>query len=168
MDHQAGMPIDRRVIESMMPYMERMYGNPSSTHSWGQEVRDALEASRSQVGKLIGAESSEEVIFTSGGTESSNLAIRGVSLRNKDRGDHIITTKIEHISIVNICKSLQMQGFKISYVPVDKYGVVDVEKLKNAITDKTILISVMYANNEIGTIEPIREIGEIAHDKNIL
>jgi len=168
MDHQAGMPVDRHVVEVMMPYLDSWYGNPSSTHSWGQAAREALEASRSQVARLVGAKNGEDIIFTSGGTESNNLAIIGGALRNKDRGDHIITTKIEHISIVNICKSLQRQGFKVTYLPVDKHGIVDIGKLKDAITDKTILISVMYASNEIGTIEPIREIGEIAHEKNIL
>jgi cysteine desulfurase len=168
MDHQAGMPVDQRVVEVMIPYMDGKYGNPASLHSWGQETKRAVEAARNQVAKLVGAESIQDIIFTSGGTESNNIALIGSALRNKDRGDHIITTKIEHISIVNICKHLQRQGFKITYLPVDKYGTVDMEALKASITDKTILISVMYASNEIGTIEPIREIGELAHEKNIL
>jgi len=166
MDHQAGAPVDRRVIEAMMPYFDKFYGNPSSTHSWGQGGREALEAARRQVARLIGAED-DSIIFTSGGTESNNLALRGVALRNKDRGNHIITTRIEHISTINVCKSLEKQGFKVTYLPVDRHGIVDVEKLREAITDETILISVMYANNEVGTIEPIREIGEIAEERDI-
>jgi len=123
--------------------------------------------SREKIARLIGAEKPEEVIFTSGGTESNNLAIKGVASRNKDKGNHIIATTIEHISVINICKHLQKQGFEITYVPVDKQGMVNPERLKDAITDRTILISVMYANGEIGTIQPIREIGKIAHENHI-
>jgi cysteine desulfurase len=143
------------------------YGNPSSAHSFGNVAKAALDAAREQVAQLVGAEKPIEIIFTSGGTESNNLAIKGVALRNKAKGNHIITTAVEHISVVNICKYLQKQGFEVSFVPVDKQGVVDLKKLEEAITDKTVLISVIYASGEIGTIQPISEIGKLAHDNNI-
>jgi len=167
MDHAAGMPVDSRVFEAMKPYFMENYGNPSSSHSFGADARNALMESREKVARLIEAEKPEEVIFTSGGTESNNLAIKGVAYRNKDKGNHIITTTIEHISVINICKHLQKQGFEITYVPVDKQGMVDPQRIRDAITDKTILISVMYANGEIGTIQPIRNIGKIAHENQI-
>lgn len=167
MDHAAGMPIDPRVFEAMKPYFMENYGNPSSSHSFGSNARNALMESREKVARLIGAEKPEEIIFTSGGTESNNLAIKGVAYRNKDKGNHIIATAIEHISVINICKHLQKQGFEITYIPVDKQGMVDPQKIKDKITDKTILISVMYANGEIGTIQPIREIGKITHENQI-
>ncbi len=161
------MPLDSRVLEVMRPYFLDNYGNPSSSHSFGNSAKEALAASREKVAQLVGAEKSQEVVFTSGGTESNNLAIKGVAFRNKGKGNHIITTAIEHISVINICKYLQKQGFEVTYVPVDKQGVVDLEKLKDAITDKTILISVMYANGEIGTIQPIREIGKVARENKV-
>jgi len=168
MDHAAGMPVDERVLKTMSPFFVVDYGNPSSVHSFGNEARRATDQARSKVAELIGAEKKEEVIFTSGGTESNNLAIKGVAYRNKDKGNHIITSSIEHISVLNICKHLSKQGFEITYLPVDRYGIVDIESLENKITDKTILVSVMYANGEIGTIEPIREIGEIVHNEKAL
>ncbi|MBA7613325.1 Cysteine desulfurase IscS [subsurface metagenome] len=167
MDHAAGMSVDPRVFESMKPYFTENYGNPSSSHSFGANARNVLMESREKVARLIGAEKPEEVIFTSGGTDSNNLAIKGVAYRNKEKGNHIITTTIEHMSVLNICKYLQKQGFEITYMPVDKQGMVDPEKLKDEITDKTVLISVMYANSEIGTIQPIREIGKIARENQI-
>ncbi len=167
MDHGAGMPLDPRVFEAMKPYFTEDYGNPSSSHSFGSRAKTALQESREKVARLVGAEYPEEVIFTSGGTESNNLAIKGVAHRNKEKGNHIITTTIEHISVINICKHLQKQGFGVTYVPVDKYGVIDPQKLKDELTDKTILISAMYANGEIGTIQPIREIAKIAHENHI-
>jgi len=167
MDYGAGTPIDPRVLEAVKPYFTDRFGNPSSVHSLGQEAKRAVEESRKSVADLVGAEMKEEVVFTSGATESNNLAIKGVAYRNKSRGSHIITTTIEHMSVINTFKYLQKEGFKTTYVPVDKYGVVDVEALKNSITDQTILISVMYANGEIGTVEPIKEIGEIAHERNV-
>jgi cysteine desulfurase len=167
LDHQSGMPVDQRVVDEMLPYFNRFYGNPSSIHSWGIEAKKALDTSRERVANLIGAKKSENIIFTSGGTEGNNLSIRGVSLRNKDKGNHIIISKIEHISVVNICKSLERQGFKVTYLPVDRFGIIDIQKLIEELTDKTILISIMYANNEIGTVEPIREIGEITSKRNI-
>jgi cysteine desulfurase len=167
MDHGAGMPLDSRVFEAMKPYFMENYGNPSSSHSFGNSARNAIEASREKVAQLVAAEKPLEVIFTSGGTESNNLAIKGVAYRNREKGNHIITTAIEHISVINICKFLQKQGFEVSYVPVDKQGVVDLEKLEAAINDQTILISVMYANGEIGTIQPIREIGKVASENQV-
>ena len=167
MDHAAGMPVDPRVFEAMKPCFLENYGNPSSSHSLGTNARNALMESREKVARLIGAESPKEVLFTSGGTESNNLAIKGVAYRNKDKGNHIITTTIEHISVINICKHLQKQGFETTYLPVDKQGIVDLERLKDKITERTILISVIYANGEIGTIQPIKEIGKIAHENQI-
>jgi len=165
MDHTAGMPVDPRVLEAMMPYFSEQYGNPSSIHSWGGNARRAMEDARAKIVALVGAKRGEEIFFTSGGTESNNLAIKGVAYRNKDRGNHIVTTAIEHMSVMNPCKALLKEGFNVTFVPVDKYGVVDVQSLEKAITDKTILVSVMYANGEIGTMQPIKEIGEIVHRK---
>jgi cysteine desulfurase len=167
MDHGAGMPLDSKVFEAMKPYFFEDYGNPSSSHSFGNSAKTALASSREKVADLVVAEKPQEVIFTSGGTESNNLAIKGVALRNKAKGNHIITTAIEHISVINICKYLQKQGFEVTSIPVDKQGVVNLEKLKDAVNDKTILISVQYANGEIGTIQPIKEIGKIAQENNI-
>jgi cysteine desulfurase len=167
MDHGAGMPLDSSVFEAMKPYFMENYGNPSSSHSFGNSARNAIAASREKVAQLVAAEKPQEVIFTSGGTESNNLAIKGVAYRNREKGNHIITTAIEHVSVINICKFLQKQGFEVSYVPVDKQGVVDLEKLEAAINDRTVLISVMYANGEIGTIQPIKEIGKVAHENQV-
>jgi len=167
MDYQAGAPTDPRVLEAMMPYFTETFGNPSSPHQFGQETKTAVDHARSQVAELIGAKKAGDVIFTSGGTESNNLAIRGVAHRNREKGDHVITTKIEHMSVINTCKSLQKEGFKVTFIPVDKYGIIDLERLKSEINERTILVSVMYANGEIGTIELIREIGSICHDKKI-
>jgi len=159
------MPVDERVLEDMMPYFTKSYGNPSSAHYFGGEARTAISEARGRVAELIGAGSKEEIIFTSGGTESNNLAIKGVAHRNKAKGNHIITSSVEHMSVINTCKHLSKQGFEVTYLPVDRYGIVDIRTLEESITDKTILISVMYANGEIGTIEPIREIGETVHKK---
>jgi len=167
MDYGAGMPLDSRVIKAMTPYLTDFFGNPSSVHSYGHEAREALDKSRQRVADLVGAEKKEEIVFTSGGTESNNLAIRGVALRNREKGKHIITTKIEHMSVLNPCKHLGTQGFRITYLPVDKYGMLDVKTLENEISNETILVSVMYANGEIGTIQPIGEIGKITHEKGI-
>lgn len=168
MDNGAGMPLDTRVFEAMKPYFFEKYGNSSSAHSFGNEAKQALATARQQVADLIGAEKPQEIVFTSGGTESNNLAIKGAALRNKKKGNHIITSAVEHISVVNICKYLQKEGFDVTFVPVDKQGVVDLEKLKQAITDQTILISVIYANGEIGTIQPANEIGKLAKEHNII
>ena len=165
MDHTAGKPVAPEVLEAMMPYFTDKCGNPSSPHSWGNEARKAMEDARAQIVSLIGAKKPEEVFFTSGGTESNNLAIKGMALRNKDRGNHVVTTTAEHMSVVNPCKSLMRQGFEVSFVPVDKYGSVDLQALESAVTDKTTLVSVAYANGEIGTIQPIQKISEIVHHK---
>ena len=158
MDYQAGTPTDPRVLEAMMPYFTETFGNPSSPHQFGQETKTAIDHARSMVAELIGAKKAGEIIFTSSGTESNNLAVRGVAHRNREKGDHVITTKLEHMSVINTCKSLQKEGFKVTFIPVDKYGTVDLERLKSEINERTILVSVMYANGEIGTIEPIRAV----------
>jgi cysteine desulfurase len=154
------------VVQAMIPYMSGMFGNPSSGHSFGQEARAAVEDARVKVASLLGA-ASDEIVFTSGGTESDNLAIKGVAYANRDRGNHIITTSVEHLAVLEPCRFLQPQGFDVTYLPVDKYGLVDPDAVEKAITDKTILISVMYANNEVGTVEPIIEIGRIARLKGV-
>jgi cysteine desulfurase len=168
MDYGAGMPLDPRVLETMKPYFFETYGNPSSSHSFGNRAKEALAASREKVAQLVAAEKPREIIFTSGGTESNNLALKGAAFRNQKKGNHIITTAIEHMSVINICKYLQKEGYDVTFVPVNKQGVVEIEKLKEAITEKTILISVMYANGEIGTIQPIQEIGNLAKENNLL
>jgi len=166
MDHAAGRPVEPRVLEAMLPYMKSSYGNPSSLHSFGQETKRAVEEARTKVVELIGAEKKESVIFTSGATESNNMAIKGVASRNKDRGTRIITSSVEHMSVVNSCKFLTTKGFETVFLPVDRYGSVNLESLEKELTDKTVLVSIVYANSEIGTIEPIREISKIVHCKN--
>jgi len=168
MDHAAGKPVDPRVAEVMLPYMQSIYGNPSSLHSFGQEARRALEEARAKVAELINAEKSESIIFTSGATESNNMAIKGVAYRYKDHGTHIITSSIEHMSVLNTCKYMSTRGFKVSFLPVDHYGFINLQKLEEELTNQTILVSIMYANGEIGTIQPIKEISEIVHRKNAL
>ncbi|MEM4724761.1 MAG: cysteine desulfurase family protein, partial [Candidatus Hadarchaeum sp.] len=168
LDHAAGRPVDERVLEAMLPYFTQKYGNPSTVHTPGNEAREAMEEARGKVAELVGASKKEEIIFTSGGTESNNLAIKGAALRNRDRGNHIITSSIEHMSVINTCKELTKQGFEVTYLPVDEYGVVDLEALKRELTDKTVLVSIMYANGEIGTIEPIKEISGIVHERGAL
>ena len=168
MDNGAGMPLDVKVFESMKPYYFEDYGNPSSSHSSGNTAKEALAEAREKVAKLVGAEKPQEMVFTSGGTESNNLALKGAAFRNLKKGNHIITTSVEHISIVNICKYLQRQNYEITYIPVDKHGLVDLNKLESAITDNTILVSAIYANGEIGTIQPIKEIGKLAQEHNLI
>jgi cysteine desulfurase len=167
MDYAAATPVDPRVLEAMLPYFAEYFGNPSSVHSYSHKAQEALNKARESVASLIGAESPDEVVFTSGATESNNLALKGVAYRNRDKGNKIVTTAIEHISILNVCKYLRSEGFEAVYVPVDRYGLVDVEKLAEAVDEKTLLVSVMYANGEIGTVEPIEEIGKIAHERNV-
>lgn len=166
MDHTAGKPVDPRVMEAMLPYMKSLYGNPSSVHSFGQEARQAIEETRTKIAELINAERKESIIFTSGATESNNMAIKGVAYRNKDRGTHIITSSIEHMSILNPCKFLMTKGFKVAFLPVDQYGFVNLRSLEKELTSETILVSIMYANGEIGTIQPIKKISQIVHGKN--
>jgi len=166
LDYQSSKPVDQRVIDVMLPYFSKQFGNPSSLHSIGDEATEALERSRQQIAAFINAEK-DEIIFTSGATESSNLGIIGYAMRNKDKGDHLIIAEIEHISIHNIAKYLVKNGFTISKIPVDQYGRVSISKIVERITDKTILISIGYANNEIGTIQPMSHIGALCREKNI-
>jgi len=166
MDHAAGKPVDSQVAEAMLPYMKTFYGNPSSLHQFGQEARKALEDARTKIAELVNAERKESIIFTSGATESNNMAIKGVANRNKDRGMRIITSSIEHMSVVNTCKFLTTKGFEAVFLPVDNYGFVKLESLKKELTDKTVLVSIVYANGEIGTIQPMKEISKIVHSKN--
>jgi len=167
MDNAAGRPVEPRAIEAMLPYLKSSYGNPSSLHVFGQEAKRAVEEARSKVAALINAEKKESIIFTSGATESNNLAIKGVANRNKDRGTRILTSSVEHMSVVNPCKFLTTKGFEAIFLPVDKYGFLNLESLQKELTEKAVLVSVVYANAEIGTIEPIREISKIVHDKNV-
>ena len=168
MDYGSASPVDSRVLEAMMPYFDKEIGNPASLHSAGRSAKKTLISARGKVAALIGAPEPKNIIFTSCATESNNLALRGAALRYKNKGNHIITTSVEHMSVMNTLKDLQRGGFEVTHVPVDKDGMVDVERIKDEITDKTILISVMYANGELGTIQPIREIGEIASGKEII
>jgi cysteine desulfurase len=163
-DNSATSKVDPRVVETMVPYFLEKYGNASSLHSFGREAAEAMEHARGQVAKGIGA-LPKEVIFTSGGTESDNMALQGFAFANKGKGKHIVTTKIEHHAILNACQFLEGQGFRVTYLPVDELGLVDLEDVKKAVTSETILVSVMTANNEIGTIQPIRDIAEIVHDR---
>ena len=166
MDHATGKPVDPRVVEAMLAHMKTFYGNPSSLHQFGQEARKALEDVRTKIAELINAERKESIIFTSGATESNNMAIKGVANRNKDRGTCIITSSIEHMSVVNTCKFLTTKGFEAVFLPVDNYGFVKLESLEKELTDKTVLVSIVYANGEIGTIQPMKEISKIVHSKN--
>lgn len=166
MDHAATTPTDTEVVKEMAPYFTQKYGNPNSVHSFGQEAREAVEEARGKVAHLIGANPSE-IVFTAGGTESDNYAIKGIAWANQKKGNHIVTSKIEHHAVLHSCQFLEKQGFKVTYLPVDKYGLVDPEDVKKAITDKTILVTIMHANNEIGTIEPIKEIGKVVKKAGI-
>lgn len=164
MDYGSASPVDKRVLEAMIPFFDIDVGNASSLHWAGRKAKRELENARKSVAHLIGAPNPKSIIFTSCATESNNLALHGAAMRYKDKGNHIITTSIEHMSVMNTLKDLQRNGFEVTFLPVDKDGLVSPEQVKNAITDKTIIISVMYANGEIGTIQPIKEIGEIASD----
>jgi len=166
LDHAATTPTRPEVVKAMLPYFTDAFGNPSSIYSYGREARGAVEEARTKVAELIGARS-EEIIFTSGGTEADNYALKGIAYANERKGDHIITTSIEHHAVLEVCKFLGRRGFKITYLPVDEYGLVAPDDVKRAITDKTILISVMHANNEVGTIEPVEEIGKIAREAGV-
>lgn len=167
MDNASGAPVDKRVVEAMLPYFDSRVGNPASLHESGVEARKALDAARESVAALIGAED-KEIIFTSGATESNNIAIRGAVQRKKKKGNHIIISAVEHMSVVNTCKDLRREGFEVTTVPVDRDGLVDPERLANEVTDQTILVSCMYANGEIGTIQPVRDIGAVARERDIL
>lgn len=166
MDHSATTPVAPEVLEAMLPYFSEKFGNASSLHSFGLEAKEALEAAREKVAALLAA-SPEEVIFTSGGTESDNLALKGIAYRNKELGKHIITTAIEHPAILETCRRLEKEGFEVTYLPVSHDGLVDMAVLESAIRKDTIIISVMHANNEIGTIQPIEQIGQLAAERDI-
>ena len=160
MDHAGTTPLDHRVLEAMMPYFSQQFGNPSSIHTVGQEAKRALDDAREKVARLLGCRMSE-VVFTSGGTESDNAAIRGAVAALKETGNHIITSSIEHHAVIHTCQYLENLGFDVTYLPVDKHGWIEPDTVADAITDRTILVSVMYANNEIGTIEPISDIARL-------
>ena len=166
LDYAATTPTHPQVIKAMLPYFTDDFGNPSSQYSYGQEAKGAIEEARGKVAELIGARD-EEIVFTSGGTEADNFALKGVAYANEKKGNHIVTSSIEHHAVIETGKFLERRGFSVTYVPVDEYGLVDPGDVKKAITDKTILISVMHANNEMGTIEPIAEIGKIAREAGI-
>ncbi len=166
LDYAATTPTHPEVVKTMLPYFSEASGNPSSIYSYGQEAKGAIEEARGKVADLIRAQS-EEIVFTSGGTEADNFAIKGIAYANELKGNHIITSSIEHHAVIETCKFLERRGFRVTYLPVDEYGLVDPDDVRRAITDKTILISVMHANNEIGTIEPIAEIGRIAREAGI-
>ena len=166
-DNSATTRVKDEVFKEMIPYLSIEYGNPSSLYSIGRSAKRAISEARRRVASLINC-SPEEIYFTSCGSESDNTALKGIAYDNKEKGNHIITSKIEHPAILNSCKSLENKGFKISYIDVDKDGMLNLEKLESEITNQTILISIMYANNEIGTIEPIKEIAQIAHSHGII
>jgi cysteine desulfurase len=167
MDYSATTYTKPEVLEEMLPYFTEHFGNPSSLYSMSDVPRKAINTARSRVAKAINAENNE-IYFTAGGSESDNWILTGIALANKNKGNHIITTKIEHHAILHACNFLEKNGFEITYLPVDEYGFVRLEDLKNAITDKTILVSIMFANNEIGTIQPIAEIGKLCSERKIL
>jgi cysteine desulfurase NifS/selenium donor protein len=167
LDYNATTPIDARVAEAMLPFINDHFGNPSSSHIFGTTAKKAVENSRKQIAEMLHC-SVDEIIFTSGGTESNNYAVKGAALAYRHKGNHIITSSIEHPAVTEVCRYLEQQGFKITYLPVDKYGLVDPQQVKEAITPQTILITVMHANNEVGTVQPISEISEIAHSCGVL
>ena len=166
MDHSATTPVAPEVLEAMLPYFKERFGNASSLHGYGLEAKEALEESREKVARLLGAEQ-DEIIFTSGGTESDNLALKGIARRNKEKGKHIITSCVEHPAILETCRNLQKEGFEVTYLPVTSDGMVDLAALESAIRPDTILISIMHANNEIGTIQPLEEISRMAAEEDI-
>jgi cysteine desulfurase len=169
MDSQSTTPVDPRVLEAMIPYFTEKFGHPASrNHPFGWEAEGGVDKAREQIAKLIGARDPKEVVFTSGGTEAINLALKGVAEMYREKGNHIVTTTIEQRATLDVCKRLERQGFEVTYVPVGREGLVDVEAIRAALTDKTILISVMFANNEIGTIQPVAELGKLAKEKGII
>jgi cysteine desulfurase len=168
MDNHATTPLDERVLEAMMPYFTTKFGNAASrNHSFGWEAEKAVETAREQIAKLIGA-TAKEIIFTSGATESDNLAIKGIAEMYRERGNHIITQVTEHKAVLDTCKRLEKHGYRVTYLPVKADGIIDLDDLERAMDDKTILVSIMAANNEIGVLQPIREIGKLCHQKGIL
>lgn len=168
MDHNATTPMDPRVLEAMMPYFTNVYGNAASrSHQFGWEAEEAVENARKQIADLIGA-TSKEIVFTSGATESDNLAIMGIAEMYAPKGNHIITLPTEHKAVIDTCKYLERRGKEVTYLPVDEFGMVDLDALRNAIKDTTILVTIMLANNEIGTIQPVAEIGKICREKGVI
>jgi len=168
LDYNATTPIDPAIREAMLLYLGEHFGNPSSGYIYGQRAKEAVARAREQVAALIGAEP-DETVFTSGGSESDNQAIIGAALANRENGKHLITSSIEHPAVLNTCRYLKERlGFKVTYLPVDRYGLVDPEDVRRAMTGETILITIMHANNEVGTIEPIAEVGEIARDRGVI
>ena len=165
-DHAATTPVKKEVLDVMKPFFSDEYGNPSSIHIKGALAKEAIEKAREEIAECINADKNE-IYFTSGGTESDNMAIKGFAKANKKKGNHIITTQIEHKAILESCKELEDEGFEVTYIGVDKYGIVNLNELEECIKENTILISVMFANNEIGSIQPIKKIGDIAHKYNI-
>ncbi len=166
LDYAATTPTHPEVLEAMQPYFTEAFGNPSSIYSYGQESKAAIDKARTAVARLIGARE-EEIVFTGSGTEADNFAIKGVAYANRSRGNHIITSAIEHHAVLETCLFLEKEGYEVTYLPVDEYGLVSPDDVKNAITPKTILLTIMHANNEIGTIEPIGEIGKIAREAGV-
>jgi len=165
LDYQATTPMDPRVLEAMMPYFTYKFGNSSSrSHAYGWEAEEGVEKARAQMAKLVGADE-KEIIYTSGATESNNLAIKGVAEFYKDRKNHIVTTVTEHKCVLDTCRHLEQEGFTVTYLPVQKNGLIDLEELRAAITDKTVVVSIMAVNNEIGVIQPLAEIGKICREK---
>lgn len=167
-DHAATTSVNEDVLKEMIPYFKMNFGNASSMYSIGRRSKKAIEDSREKIAKAINCKNANEIYFTACGSESDNLAIKGIAYANKDKGNHIITSKIEHPAVLNTCKSLEKDGFKVTYLNVNEKGFINLEELKNSINDNTILITIMFANNEIGTIEPIKEIGLIAKEKNVI
>jgi cysteine desulfurase len=169
MDSQSTTPVDPRVLEAMIPYFTEKFGHPASrNHPFGWEAEGGVDRAREQIAKLIGARDPKEVVFTSGGTEAINLALKGVAEMYREKGNHIVTTTIEQRATLDVCKRLERQGFEVTYVPVGRDGLVDVDAIRAALTPKTILISVMFANNEIGTIQPVAELGKLAKEKGVI
>ncbi|MCK4714007.1 MAG: cysteine desulfurase, partial [Candidatus Aenigmarchaeota archaeon] len=166
LDHAATTPVDGRVMEAMRPYFDREFGNASSLYHHGQQARLAMERARKRAARLINAEP-EEIVFTSGGTESDNLALIGAAMALRGKGNHIITTSIEHHAILETCSFLEGQGFRVTYIDADEHGMIDPADVEKAFTDKTIMVSVMHVNNEIGTIEPISEIGSMCRKRGV-
>ncbi len=166
LDNGATTRTAPEVVKAMEPYFTEMYGNANSLHSFGEEARSAVDKSRSCIAEFIKA-AADDIIFTSGGTESDNIAIQGVATALRDRGNHIITSKIEHPAVLETCRALEKQGYKVTYLDVDRYGFVDLQQLEESITKQTILVTIMFANNEIGTIQPVARIGEICHKHNV-
>lgn len=167
LDHSATTPVRPEVLEEMLPFLKDQFGNPSTIYSWGRQARSAVEEARTRVAKLIGAQP-EEIVFTSGGTEADNMALIGVAYANQKKGNHIITSSIEHHAVLDTAQYLKRQGFEVTFLPVTPEGLVRVEDVAEALTDKTILISIMHVNNEVGTIQPIREIGKLARERGVI